>query len=47
MGNAVAFLCMDAASGINGATLVVDDGYVPSAITHTFDSPIVRAIIGL
>jgi NAD(P)-dependent dehydrogenase (short-subunit alcohol dehydrogenase family) len=46
MGNALAFLCMDAASGLNGATLVIDDGYVPSTITHTFDSPTISMIIG-
>ena len=47
MGNTLAFLCMDAASGINGATIVVDDGYVPSAITGTFESPILKMMLGL
>jgi NAD(P)-dependent dehydrogenase (short-subunit alcohol dehydrogenase family) len=46
MGNAVAFLCMDAASGINGTTVIVDDGYVPSAVTGTFDSPVLKMILG-
>jgi NAD(P)-dependent dehydrogenase (short-subunit alcohol dehydrogenase family) len=47
MGNALAFLCMDAASGINGATLVVDDGYVPSAVTGTLDSPMLTMVLGM
>lgn len=46
MGNALAFLCMDAASGINGATLVVDDGYMPSGITGTLPSPTVAMLSG-
>jgi NAD(P)-dependent dehydrogenase (short-subunit alcohol dehydrogenase family) len=46
MGNALAFLCMDAASGINGATLVVDDGYVPSAVAGTLDSPMLSMVLG-
>jgi len=46
MGNALAFLCMDAASGVNGATLVADDGYVPSGVTHTLDSPMLAMVVG-
>ena len=46
MGRALAFLCMDAASGINGATLVVDDGYMPSGITGTLASPTVSMLAG-
>jgi NAD(P)-dependent dehydrogenase (short-subunit alcohol dehydrogenase family) len=47
MGNTVAFLCMDAASGINGTTVIVDDGYVPSTLVGTFDSPVVKMILGV
>ncbi|MFI5046927.1 MAG: SDR family oxidoreductase [Acidimicrobiia bacterium] len=47
MGNTLAFLCMDAASGINGTTVVVDDGYVSSALTGTFESPILKMMLGL
>ncbi|MET0628974.1 MAG: SDR family oxidoreductase [Acidimicrobiia bacterium] len=47
MGNTVAFLCMDAASGINGTTVTVDDGYVPSAITGSFDAPILKMMLGI
>jgi NAD(P)-dependent dehydrogenase (short-subunit alcohol dehydrogenase family) len=47
MGNTVAFLCMDAASGINGTTVTVDDGYVPSTIVGSFESPTVKMILGL
>jgi NAD(P)-dependent dehydrogenase (short-subunit alcohol dehydrogenase family) len=46
MGNALAFLCMDAASGINGATLVVDDGYMSSGITGSLPSPTVSMLTG-
>jgi NAD(P)-dependent dehydrogenase (short-subunit alcohol dehydrogenase family) len=46
MGNALAFLCMDAASGINGTVLVVDDGYVPSDLVGTFESMTVKMISG-
>jgi NAD(P)-dependent dehydrogenase (short-subunit alcohol dehydrogenase family) len=45
MGDTIAFLCMDAASGINGATVIVDDGYVPSTITGSFESPIVKMML--
>jgi NAD(P)-dependent dehydrogenase (short-subunit alcohol dehydrogenase family) len=47
MGNTVAFLCMDAASGINGTVVTVDDGYVPSAITGSFESPILKMMLGI
>jgi len=46
MGNALVFLCMPAASGINGTALVVDDGYVPSGITGTLASPMVSMLLG-
>jgi NAD(P)-dependent dehydrogenase (short-subunit alcohol dehydrogenase family) len=46
MGSALAFLCMDAASGINGATLVVDDGYLPAGITGSLASPTVSMLVG-
>ena len=47
MGNTVAFLCMDASSGINGTTVIVDDGYVPSMLVGTFDSPVVKMALGV
>ncbi|HEX5586844.1 MAG TPA: SDR family oxidoreductase [Acidimicrobiia bacterium] len=47
MGNTVAFLCMDAASGINGTVVTVDDGYVPSALTGSFDAPILKMMLGI
>jgi NAD(P)-dependent dehydrogenase (short-subunit alcohol dehydrogenase family) len=47
MGNALAFLCMDAARGINGATLVVDDGYMGSGITGALSSPTVSMLAGV
>jgi NAD(P)-dependent dehydrogenase (short-subunit alcohol dehydrogenase family) len=47
MGHALAFLCMDAASGVNGATLVVDDGYIPAGTTRSLDSPTIRMLTGI
>ena len=46
MGNALAFLCMGAASGINGASLVVDDGYMSAGITGALSSPTVSMLAG-
>ncbi|HLG67392.1 MAG TPA: SDR family oxidoreductase [Acidimicrobiales bacterium] len=46
MGNVVAFLCMDAASGVNGTTVVVDDGYIASHVAGTFESETVRMLLG-
>ncbi|HEY7105419.1 MAG TPA: SDR family oxidoreductase, partial [Acidimicrobiia bacterium] len=47
MGDTLAFLCMDAASGINGCLVTVDDGYVPSTIAGSFESPVVEMMLGL
>jgi NAD(P)-dependent dehydrogenase (short-subunit alcohol dehydrogenase family) len=47
MGDTLAFLCMDAASGINGCLVTVDDGYVPSTITGSFESPVVKMMLGI
>ncbi len=42
------FLCSDAASGINGITLITDAGYMSSGITGSFPSAtaIARALMG-
>lgn len=45
MAHPLAFLCSKAASGINGATLVVDDGYIASGVTGTLPSPVVAMIV--
>ncbi|MFC4944273.1 SDR family oxidoreductase [Pseudonocardia sp. GCM10023141] len=41
------FLCTPAAGHVNGVNLVVDGGYVSSAVTETFAAPAVRAMVGL
>lgn len=46
MGGVVAFLCTEAAAGINGTLIQVDDGYVASGITGSFDSPTVTMLAG-
>jgi NAD(P)-dependent dehydrogenase (short-subunit alcohol dehydrogenase family) len=46
MGNTLAFLCSDAAAGINGITLLVDYGHVSSGITGSFDEPAIKMIFG-
>ena len=46
MGGTIAFLCMDAASGINGEIVTVDDGYVASGLTGSFDSVTVKMLLG-
>jgi NAD(P)-dependent dehydrogenase (short-subunit alcohol dehydrogenase family) len=47
MGNVLAFLCSDAASGVNGVTVLVDQGHVGSGMTGSFDAPIVKMIMGI
>ena len=47
MANVMAFLCCDAASGVNGVTLLVDSGHVGSAITGSFEAPIVKMLMGI
>ena len=47
MGNVLAFLCSDAASGINGVTLLVDSGHVSSAVTESFPAPFVKMMMGI
>lgn len=47
MANVMAFLGSDAASGINGITLTVDQGHVSSGITGSFPDPGVKMAMGL
>jgi len=44
----LAFLCSDAASGLNGATIITDAGYVSSGITGSFPAatPVVDFLYG-
>ncbi len=45
--NTLAFLCSDAASGVNGIIMIVDGGHVSSAITGSFDEPLVKLLMGI
>ncbi|MGH9113527.1 MAG: SDR family oxidoreductase [Acidimicrobiales bacterium] len=47
MGNVLAFLCCDAASGITGVTVLVDAGHVSSGLTGSFEAPIIKMILGV
>jgi NAD(P)-dependent dehydrogenase (short-subunit alcohol dehydrogenase family) len=44
--NVMVFLCSNAASGVSGTTILVDGGHVSSALTGTFDEPVVRMLLG-
>ncbi len=46
MANVMAFLGSDAASGVSGITLTVDQGHVASGITGSFSDPGVRMALG-
>lgn len=43
----LAFLCSDAASGMTGTCVIVDQGLVGAALTDTFDTPGTKARFGL
>jgi len=47
MANVLAFLCSDAASAVNGITMLVDAGHVSSGMTGSFDAPIIKMLCGL
>ena len=47
MANPLLFLCSDAASGISGVTLLVDQGHVNASLVDSFDAPIVKMIAGV
>ena len=47
VGDALAFLCSDAASGINGVTLTIDHGHTSAAITGAYDDVMIRGLLGL
>lgn len=47
MGDVLVFLCSDAASGINGVTLLVDSGHVSSAVVDSFPAPMIKMMMGV
>ena len=47
MATTLLFLGSDAASGINGANLLVDQGQVGAGATDAFESPPIKAMLGL
>ena len=47
IGNAMAFLGSEAASGINGITMVIDLGHVSSGLTGSFEAPMIKMLLGV
>lgn len=47
VGDTLAFLCSEAASGINGVTLTIDHGHTAAAVTGAYDDAMVRGLLGL
>lgn len=44
--NLLVFLCSEAASQVNGVSLVSDAGYLSSALVDTFDAPMAKMMLG-
>jgi NAD(P)-dependent dehydrogenase (short-subunit alcohol dehydrogenase family) len=47
MASTLLFLCSEAASGVNGVTLLVDQGHVNASLVDSFEAPIVKMLAGL
>jgi NAD(P)-dependent dehydrogenase (short-subunit alcohol dehydrogenase family) len=47
VGDTLAFLCSDAAAGINGITLTIDYGHTSAAVTGVYEDPIVKGLLGI
>jgi len=47
VGDTLAFLCSEAASGINGITVTIDHGHTSAAVTGAYEDPGVRGLLGL
>ena len=46
IGNILLFLCSDAATGINGATLVVDHGHANATLSGAYEDPAIDGLLG-
>ena len=46
IGNTLAFLCSDAASGMNGATLIIDHGHVNATVAGAYEDPAIDGLLG-
>jgi NAD(P)-dependent dehydrogenase (short-subunit alcohol dehydrogenase family) len=47
MGNTMLFLCSQAANGVNGVTLLVDQGHVNASLVDAFEAPMVKVLAGV
>jgi NAD(P)-dependent dehydrogenase (short-subunit alcohol dehydrogenase family) len=47
VGDTLAFLCSDAASGINGVTLTIDHGQMGAAVTGAYEDVMITGLLGL
>ena len=47
MGDTLLFLTSDAASGINGINLLVDQGHTNSSLVDSWDDPFVKVMAGM
>ena len=47
VGDTLAFLCSDAASGINGVTLTIDHGQMGAAVTGAYEDVMIKGLLGL
>jgi enoyl-[acyl-carrier-protein] reductase (NADH) len=43
----MAFLGSDAARGVNGVTLLVDQGQIAAGVTDAFEAPRIKAMLGV
>ncbi len=46
IGDTLVFLCSDAASGINGTTLIIDYGHASAAVSGAYEDPIIKGLLG-
>jgi NAD(P)-dependent dehydrogenase (short-subunit alcohol dehydrogenase family) len=45
-GAVLAFLCCDAASHVNGISIITDAGYVSAALTDAYEGPFIKVMLG-